>query len=305
MSSDVCRDTGFRFVAGCRADCEKRLKEGFAATENGFIANVSAENIGPLLHDYIAAQTEELFLFLEVPSNANDETEPGKLHKDVYYWDGITQAEAHTLLDEYGDWLIGCGMTEFGFGVKGFSSEIMKQRYNVVSVYTPQPERERALLARHLPERTKVVTAWDHFDRAHPGDCFRYERDGQTIYDIVKALTSHGLYFAGRRETNGSGTMKQTESIEPRWSRNLRMALHGGLLLLIGAALLAGVWQAYAGLEAAEDAVLSAAGWLLLIIPVAAVATTAIRPWQGKLAALLLPYAYAVCVGMAFLLTLL
>lgn len=305
MCFDCAKDTGFRFVPGCRADCETRLTEGFAATENGFIANVSAENIGPLLHDYIAAQTEELFLFLEVPSNAKDETEPGKLHKDVYYWDGITQAEAHTLLDEYGDWLIGCGMTEFGFGVKGFSSEIMKQRYNIVSVYTRQPERERALLARHLPERTKVVTAWDHFDRAHPGDCFRYERDGRTIFDIIKELTGRGLYFAERRETNGSGTMKRTESMEPRWSRNLRMALHGGLLLLIGAALLAGVWQAYAGLEAAEAAVLSAAGWLLLIIPAAAVATTAIRPWRGKLAALLLPYAYAVCVGMAFLLTLL
>lgn len=200
MSSDVCRDTGFRFVLGCRADCEKRLKEGFAPTKTGFIANVSAEHIGPLLRDYVDAQTEELFLFIEVPSNSKDETEPGKLHKDVYYWDGITQEEAHTLLDEYGDWLIGCGMTEFGFGVKGFSSEIMKHRYNVVSVYTRQPERERALLARHLPERTKVVTAWDHFDRAHPGDCFRYERDGRTIFDIVKELTSRGLYFAGRRE---------------------------------------------------------------------------------------------------------
>lgn len=99
--------------------------------------------------------------------------------------------------------------------------------------------------------------------------------------------------------------MRQQAGMEPRWSRNLRIVLHGGLLLLIGAALLAGVWQAYAGLEAAEAAVLSAAGWLLLIVPAAAVATTAIRPWQGKMAALLLPYAYAVCVGMAFLLTLL
>lgn len=305
MSSDVCRDTGFRFVAGCRADCEKRLTEGFAPTENGFIANVSAENIGPLLRDYVAAQTEELFLFIEVPSNAKDEMEPGKLHVDVYYWDGITREEANDLLDEYGDWLIGCGMTAFGFGVRGCSSEIMKQRYNVVSVYSRQPERERALLAKHLPACAEVMTAWDYFDRDHPGDCVRYERDGRTIFDIIKELTARGLYFAGRRETDGSGTMKQTECAEPRWSRNLRIILHGGLLLVIGAALLAGVWRAYAGLDAAAEAVLKAADALVLIVPAAAVAGAAIRPWKGKLAALLLPYAYAACVGVAFLLTLL
>lgn len=99
--------------------------------------------------------------------------------------------------------------------------------------------------------------------------------------------------------------MKQTERAEPRWSRNLRIVLHGGLLLLIGGAVLLGVWRAYAGWGAASEAVLTAADALLLIIPAAAVATTAIRPWRGKLAALLLPYAYAACVGMAFLLTLL
>lgn len=305
MKCDCAMDTGFRFVPGCRAECETRLTEGFAATENGFIANVSAENIGPLLHDYIAAQTEELFLFLEVPSNAKDETEPGKLHTDVYYWDGLTRGEANALLDEYGDWLIGCGMTEFGFGVKGFSSEIMKRRYNVVSVYTRQPERERALLEKRLPARSELLTAWDYLTPDHPGDCVRFERDGRTIYDIIPELTERGLYFAERREMDGSGAVKQTERAEPRWSRKLRIVLHGGLLLLIGAALLAGVWQAYAGLDAAADATLSALNWLLLIIPAAAVAATAIRPWRGKLAALLIPYAYAVCVGAAFLLTLL
>lgn len=98
--------------------------------------------------------------------------------------------------------------------------------------------------------------------------------------------------------------MRQQSGMEPRWSRNLRIVLHGGLLLLIGGALLVGAWRAYAGWGAASETVLKAADALVLIIPAAAVATTAIRPWRGKLAALLLPYAYAACVGMAFLLTL-
>lgn len=193
-------DTGFRFVAGCRADCGKWLREGFAPVDNGFVANVSAEHIAPLLRDYIAAQTQELFLFLEIPSSAQDETEPGKLHADVYYGDGLTQEEANALLDEYGDWFIGCGMTEFGFGVRDFSSEIMKQRYNVVRIFSKQPERERALLAGYLPACAKIRTAWDRFDREHPGHCSRFERDGRTIFDVVKALTARGLYFAERRE---------------------------------------------------------------------------------------------------------
>lgn len=194
------RDTGFRFVAGCKAACERKLREGFTPTDTGFIANVSAAHIDPLLRDYLSAQTEELFMFLEVPSNIREETEPGKLHIDVYYWDGITFEQANALLDEFGDWLIGDGLTEFGFGVKSFSSEIMKKKYNVVSVYSRQPERERALLEKHLPACSEVHTAWEYFDHSHPGDCFRFEREGQTIFHVVKALEERGLYFSERRE---------------------------------------------------------------------------------------------------------
>ena len=53
------RGTGFRFIKGCRASCERKLREGFEETERGFIANVSVENIDPLMRDYIAAQTAE------------------------------------------------------------------------------------------------------------------------------------------------------------------------------------------------------------------------------------------------------
>jgi hypothetical protein len=201
LKFDRCRrDTGFRFVTGCRAACERKLREGFAPAKNGFVANVSAEHMDSLLRDYIAAQTEELFFFLEVPTSLHDETEQGKLHTDVYYWDGISKAGANTVLDEFGDWLIGDGMLQFGFGVKGFSSEIMKQKYNVISVYSCRPEQERVLLQKHLPFCSRLRTAWDYIDPRHPGECFLFERDGRTIYDVLEAMKARGLYFAERRE---------------------------------------------------------------------------------------------------------
>lgn len=199
------KDTGFRFIAGCAAACEKKLREGFEETERGFMANVSAEHIAPLFRDYIAAQTEELFLFIETPCNLAEEEldEDGYVvqpHVNVYYWDGITKEEANAVLEEFGEWLIHDGFARFGFGVKSFSSEIMKDKYNVVSLYTKEPARERPLLTAHLPQLPELRTAWTYFDRAHPGDCFRYERDGRTVRDVVKALQERGLYFAERRE---------------------------------------------------------------------------------------------------------
>ena len=198
------RDTGFRFVKGCRASCEKKLREGFEETERGFVANVSAENIDRLMRDYVAAQTEELFLFIEKPCNLAEEepdergvvTQP---HVNVYYWDGITKEQANVVLDKYGDWLINDGFVCFGFGVKGCASEIMKDKYNVISVYSADPPKERPLLAMRLPQVAELRTAWDYFDRQHPGECFQYRKDGKNVHDVVKELLQQGLYFAERK----------------------------------------------------------------------------------------------------------
>ena len=195
---------GFRFIKGCRADCEGKLREGCEETGRGFVANVSAENIDPFLRDYIDTREEELFLFIETPCNLRDEepdergvvTEP---HFNVYYWDGLTKAEAHALLDEFGEWLINDGFACFGFGVKGCASEITKDRYNMVSVYAKDPAQLRPLMARHLPQVAELRTAWDYFDERHPGECFQYRKDGKNAFDVVEELLQRGLYFAERK----------------------------------------------------------------------------------------------------------
>jgi len=101
------RDTGFRFVPGCRAWCEKKLREGFRVSERGYLANVSAEHIAPLFLDYVRAQTEELFLFIETPCNLEDEEQDAdgnvqQPHVNVWYWDGISKEEACVCLRSTG-----------------------------------------------------------------------------------------------------------------------------------------------------------------------------------------------------------
>lgn len=199
------RDTGFRFIAGCWASCEKKLREGFRASERGFMANVSAEHIDPLFRDYIASQTEELFLFLETPCNLEDEELDAdgnvvQQHVNVYYWDGITKEEAGAVLDEFGEWLIHDGFTRFGFGIKSFRNEIMKDSYNVISLYSADPAADRPLVERHLLEVPGLRVAWDYFDRQHPGECSLYRRDDRTVHEAVEALLERGLYFAERKE---------------------------------------------------------------------------------------------------------
>lgn len=198
------KDTGFRFVAGCRASCEKKLREGFMETERGFSANVSAEHIDPLLRDYISAQTEELFLFIETPCNLKDEEldANGNVqtpHVNVYYWDAISKEEANEVLDEWGEWLIHDGFARFGFGVKSFTSEITKDSYNVVTLYSANPPHERPLMAKHLLEIPSLRNAWSYFDRYRPGECHLYKSGGKTVHDAVQALLQRGLYFAERR----------------------------------------------------------------------------------------------------------
>ena len=198
------KDCGFRFIKGCQASCETKLREGFKETENGFIANVSAENIDPLMRAYIEAQSAELFLFIEKACNLDEENpdENGvvtQFHVNVYYWDGITKDEANAVLDQYGDWLINDGFVRFGFGIEGSASEIMKDAYNVISVYSVEPDKERPLLARRLPHTEKLRTAWDCFDRQHPGHCFQYQKDGKSVHDVVEEMLKQGLYFAERK----------------------------------------------------------------------------------------------------------
>ena len=193
-------------VKGCKISDPSVLNEGYKRTDTGFFANVSAEKIQPLLESFVKLHNELCFVFLEVPTNAKEETVlksdgTQSLHKDVYYLDGLTPESAVRFLHTFGEWLIHDGMSSFGIGVHSGANEIIVGKYNVVTIYTRTTQKYNGYFElQNIWETADLKTAWDYFTYDTPGESFLYEYQGKTIYDLVEQLKQYGLYFAERRE---------------------------------------------------------------------------------------------------------
>ncbi len=193
-----------QMIKGCRINDPSRLSEEYEKIDNGFVANVDADNMLPLFESFIKLHNEYCFLILEIPTNAREET-PGSgiLHKDVYYLDGLTPEKAVSLLESCGQWLIHDGLSSFGIGIHSGNNEIVKEKYNVVRIYTKNVKKYEGFFeANGIRETDDLKTAWDYFTHFTPGDSFAHRHKGLDIYDLVKHLEQYGLYFAERRERN-------------------------------------------------------------------------------------------------------
>ena len=193
-------------IKGCKIHDPSILFEGYEQTDNGFAANVDADNIQPLLESFVRLHNDYCFLILEVPTNTNEDefflSGAEKPSKDVYYWDGMRPDIAVKFLREYGHWLIHDGMSGFGIGIHSGGNEIMVGKYNVVTVYTRTPEAYDGFFeGLGIPYTADLKTAWDYFTAETPGDSFLYKYKDKNIYDLVEALKPYGLYFAERRES--------------------------------------------------------------------------------------------------------
>lgn len=204
-----------RMIRGCRVPDPGALEEGFEQKDRSFYANLHAEHIDRAMRAFLLRQKEELFFFLELPTAQEEERRlreewkrknpdgEAPLHRDVYYWDGITPDAACSLLDEYGELLIQDGMSSFGFGVRSFSAEIQKEKYNMVTLFAREPEQYRNFFpGLGLQEREALTTAWDTFSPSAPGECIAIPIDGRSVFDLTEELRPKGLYFAGHREEN-------------------------------------------------------------------------------------------------------
>ena len=109
-----------------------KIKEEYKVENDTIVLNIDVDKINKLLKSFVKMQKEELFLFIEVPTNINEKKEN---YTDVYYLDGISINEIDELLNMYGDILINDGLCEFGFGVKSFNEEIMSLKYNMITKY--------------------------------------------------------------------------------------------------------------------------------------------------------------------------
>ncbi len=193
---------------GAKTTSETPVYEGYEVFENGITANVGIDKTEEVFRHFIVMHDEPLFFILELPSNANDETEiaPGiaeKLHKDIYYMDGCSRGEALAVLTRVGDILYNDGISSFGFGCHDSGDEIMFGKYNVLTIYSRDTEKYSDFFDVHKIEKTKdLKTAWKTFTEETPGISEIYEQDGKSVFDIPKMFEDWGMYLAEQREEN-------------------------------------------------------------------------------------------------------
>ena len=197
-----------KLKAGCYVPFAERLREEYKINGDQMTANIGTDKIESLMQHFIAVHDEPLFFILELPTQAENEQEirPGvaeKLHVDVYYLDGCSQAAALTLLKQTGSLLIEDGLSTFGFGGLESGDEILFSKYNIVTIFSQNLQSYAEFFAAHqMRENPNLLTAWDLFDPQHPGVSKTVTVEGKDIYSIPEQLKDWGLYLAQRREEN-------------------------------------------------------------------------------------------------------
>lgn len=194
-----------RLKAGCHVEHPENLFEGFEVFDRCIRANISIENIESIFRHFILEHCEPLFFILELPSSRDEETASSSgiassFHMDVYYIDGCSQETALSILTRAGNILFNDGLSSFGFGCHETGDEILFGKYNVLTLFSNRIESYIGFFEGHGIARVeKLITAWDTFSSEHPGDSYRYEENGMTVFDIPNSFKELGIYLAERR----------------------------------------------------------------------------------------------------------
>ena len=202
----------FNLIKGAKIDESIKLVEEYEVADKCVYANISSENIRTVVDKFIEVEKENRFcLFIELPSNRDDEnvvgvTEEGYyqvdcLHIDVYYLDNISADYLIELLNIFEDILINDGLSSFGV-LSQSGREIGKYKYNVIKAYSNDnlaPIIE-VFTTLGVPETDELITAWNYFSKDNPGISETYSKDGKNIYDVVDTLKEVGMYKAEQRE---------------------------------------------------------------------------------------------------------
>ncbi len=192
----------------------EQLKEGYLLEERRITANVDADNILPVMEEFLARnEGVPLFFFIETPCNISEETVVGETedgavltegrHKDIWYLDGIPAQTVRQILAQASDILVHDGLSAFGIG-NGIGEEIGKYKYNIVQVFCREEHAEKyapIFEEQGIHKTRNLITAWETFTQDAPGECGQYaSENGLTIYDVIDWLKKHGMYRAEVRE---------------------------------------------------------------------------------------------------------
>lgn len=193
-----------QMIKGVEVPNSKDLREEYEIDDKGIVANVDAKNILKLMEKFVELQDGYLFLIIEIPTNEKEEDDPKKLHKDVYYADGLTKTQILDVLKEYGYLFINDGLAQIGVGNHITNVEIMTHKYNVMSIYFGNDDEtlyEKLVSDLGLKKTNNLVTAWNYFTNETPGMSSIIKHKGIDVYDALATLKdSINLYYEERRE---------------------------------------------------------------------------------------------------------
>lgn len=187
---------------GYQINNTNQIKECFVIEGDNILINVDADNYLEIMKSMSLLIPEPCFFILEVPCSKEKETELNKdkedtLHNDVYYLDNINHEFMLSILNDLGDILISDGISSFGFSSLKDQIEIMKCKYNLISIYskTMDPFIQK-LKELGIEEVDNIITAGDLINKDNPVICKRYvSPKGKDIFDIVKTLSKVGMYL--------------------------------------------------------------------------------------------------------------
>ena len=188
---------------GYKITSKEELFEGFELKDdNTIIANVGSDKIIDVVQHFICMQEEPLFFILELPVSCDRETPIregvlDKMHKDIYFIDGLSKEDSLVLTIRYGELLVSDGMSNFGFASQKTHDEIMVEPYNIINLYSENISFYKDFYEPHeIKEVDNLKTAYDTFSKDTPGSKERVDVDGVSVYDLPELLKEWGMYLA-------------------------------------------------------------------------------------------------------------
>lgn len=192
----------FQTAPGIHVPHSEQLEEKFKVSDKSLTFNISFDSLDDLVRAFIDRIDEPCFLILHIPATKDEEEalpeKPDKtLHDCVYYLDGLSKVKLLTILDQYGALFLQDGISQFGVASHQTGDELFIQKYKVVSIWSKDILKFIPFLqAFGVTQTDELITPWQLFSNLSPGECKLMEIDGLSIYDVVKSLEPHGLYFA-------------------------------------------------------------------------------------------------------------
>jgi len=190
------------FSKGYKVSNPQNIKESFSVENDHILINLSVEKYQKVMTELCKLLQEPLFFIIEVPCDELKEKELRKsnydpLHKDVYYLDEIDNKAAETILENMGDMLINDGLSAFGFGCLEVRAEVMKGKYNTLTVFADDLKPYIDVLkSNEIEQVDSIVTAEDLFTRENPGICQKYvDKDNRDIFVHKDFFVKMGAYL--------------------------------------------------------------------------------------------------------------